>query len=450
LTVDLVIRGGKIYTPYGFFEGSVTVDGGVIVSIEKGGSLPDADTIVDAGGMHVLPGMIDMHCHFRDPGFTEREDFTTGTSAAAVGGVTTVVDMPNTVPSVTTVEALQEKIGIANRKALVDFALLGGAGELTPRALLALAEGGVVGYKTFMIARFKELAASDSQMLDNFKTIEKTRLPCLIHAENQDMVERGMEKARKLGRTDPLAHCEFRPPIAEVEAIMRTVMLAGETDVHIHICHMSTKGGADVLAWAKGQRRKVTGETSANYLLLDSSAMEKYGPYAKIDPPLRSPDDRKALWEALNSGAVDCIASDHAPYPKADKEKGWQNIFDAPSGGVGIETSLPLMLDCVNKGLISLERLVEVYSTNPAKILRLYPRKGCIMPGSDADLVIVDLNKPFEVKGERLHSKEKMTAFEGYKGRGEVLTTIVRGDMILDDGEILGSPGYGTFQRPVP
>lgn len=450
MTVDLVIRSGKIYTPYGFFEGNVTVDGGVIVSIEKGGSLPDTDTIVDASGMHVLPGMIDMHCHFRDPGFTKREDFTTGTSAAAAGGVTTVVDMPNTVPSVTTVEALQEKIGIADRKALVDFALLGGAGELTPEALLALAEGGVVGYKTFMIARFKELAASDSQMLDNFKTIEKTGLPCLIHAENQDLVERGMEKARKLGRTDPLAHCEFRPPISEVEAIMRTVMLAGETDVNLHICHMSTKGGADVLAWAKGQHRKVTGETSANYLLLDSSAMEKYGPYAKIDPPLRSPDDRKALWEALNSGAVDCIASDHAPYPKDDKEKGWQNIFDAPSGGVGIETSLPLMLDCVNEGLISLERLVEVYSTNPAKILRLYPRKGCIMPGSDADLVVVDLNKPFEVKGERLHSKEKMTAFEGYKGRGEVLTTIVRGDVTLDDGEILGSPGHGTFQRPVP
>jgi dihydroorotase (multifunctional complex type) len=449
LTLDLVVKNGKIHTPYGFYEGYIAVDAGKIVSLGKGGALPEADRVVDARGNHVLPGMIDMHVHFRDPGFTEREDFETGTRAAAAGGVTTVVDMPNTVPSVTSVKALAEKIKIAEGKALVDFALIGGAGELSPETLVAMAEGGVVGFKTFMIARFKELAASDGQMLDNFEAIAGTGLPCLIHAENEDIVSRGMDKAKASGRIDPIAHSEFRPPIAEDEATMRTIMLAGATDVHLHICHMTTKGAAGILGWAKAEGRRVTGETSPNYLLLTADAMKKVGPFAKIDPPLRGREDQEALWKALNGGAIDALASDHAPYPKADKEKGWVNIFDAPSGGVGIETSLPLMLNCVNEGLISLRRLVEVYSSNPAKILRLYPMKGELIPGADADIVVVDLKRGYEIKGEALHSKEKTTAFEGFKGKGLPMTTIVRGEVVMESGEVLGRSGYGEFKRPI-
>jgi dihydroorotase (multifunctional complex type) len=356
--------------------------------------------------------------------------------------------MPNTVPSVTSMEALEEKVEIADRKALIDFALIAGAGELSADTLVNLAGGGVVGYKTFMIARFKELAASDGQMLDNFETIAETRLPCMIHAENEDIVSRGMEKAKAMGRVDPIAHSEFRPPIAEVEATARTVMLAGETDVHLHICHMSTKGAAKVLGWAKKKGRKVTGETSANYLLLNSNIMKKVGPYAKIDPPLRSPQDQEALWKALNAGVIDVIASDHAPYPKEDKEKGWHNIYDAPSGGTGVETTLPLMLDCVNRDLITLGRLVEAFSVNPAKIMGLYPRKGVLAPGADADIIIVDPKCEFVIKGEELHSKQKINAFEGYGGKGRPLTTIVRGEVIWD-GEVVGKPGYGEYLKPL-
>lgn len=450
MTVDLVIRGGKILTTLGLFEGSLAIEAGKIVSISTAASAPPADRVVEANDNLVLPGMVDMHVHFRDPGFTEREDFETGTTAAAAGGVTTVADMPNTVPSVTSVEALMEKIRIADRKALVDFALVGGAGELSPDALIGMAENGVAAFKTFMIARFKELAASDGQMLDNFKTIAGTGLPCLIHAENEDIVSRWREKALATGRTDPIAHSEFRPPIAEDEATMRTIMLAGETDVHLHVCHMTTKGATSILGWAKAKGMRVTGETSPNYLLLTADAMRKVGPFAKIDPPLRGKEDQTALWRALNNGAIDALASDHAPYPKEDKERGWENIFEAPSGGVGVETSLPLMLDCVNRGLTSIERLVEVFSTNPAKILGLYPRKGAIMLGSDADLVIVDPKRAYEIKGEMLHSKEKVTAFEGYKGQGLPLTTLVRGEIVMENGDLLGKPGYGEFQRPMP
>lgn len=411
---------------------------------------PDASRVVDAKGRLVLPGMIDMHVHFRDPGFTDREDFESGTRSAAAGGVTTVVDMPNTVPSVVSVEAIREKVGIADGKALVDFAFIGGAGALDSETLLAMAEEGIVGYKTFMIARFKELAASDGQMLDNFTTIAETGLPCLIHAENQDIVARGMEKAKTLGRLDPIAHAEFRPAIAEDEATTRTILLAKESDVHLHICHMTSKGSVEALAWAKRSGQNVTGETSANYLLLNAEIMKEIGPYAKIDPPLRGPEDQEALWRALNSGVIDAIASDHAPYPKEEKDKGWENIFEAPSGGTGIQTQLPLMLDSVDKGKITLERLVETYSANPARLMGLYPRKGVLVPGADADLIIVDPDAAFQIKGEDLYSKQKVTAFEGFKGKGMPVTTIVRGEIIMEEGTVVGKPGYGEYQRRIP
>jgi len=367
--------------------------------LTHGALQPDASRVVDAKGRLVLPGMIDMHVHFRDPGFTDREDFESGTRSAAAGGVTTIADMPNTVPSVVSAETIREKAGIADGKALVDFALIGGAGELDAETLLTMAAEGIVGYKTFMIARFKELAASDGQMLNNFKTIAETGLPCLIHAENEDIVARGMEKAKALGRIDPIAHAEFRPAVAEDEATTRTILLARESGVHLHICHMSTKGSAEALAWAKKNGQNVTGETSANYLLLNAEIMKEIGPYAKIDPPLRGPEDQEALWRALNSGAIDAIASDHAPYPKEDKDK---------------------------------------------------TRKGALVPGADADIIIVDPDAAFQIKGEDLYSKQKVTAFEGYRGKGIPVTTIVRGEIIMEEGTVIGKPGYGEYQRPRP
>ena len=447
MTFDLVVKNGKIYTPNGFINGNIAIYDGKIVALNKSGLMESADTIVDAGSLFVLPGMVDMHTHFRDPGFTEREDFKTGTTAAAMGGVTTVIDMPNTVPSVTTVEAVKEKVAIADSKALVDFALIGGAGEVSEDDLRGMAKEGVVSYKTFLTARFKELAASDAKMIDNFNILSDLGLPCLIHAENQNIVATWMEKAIEAGRVDPIAHCEYRPAIAEEEATMRTILLARDTGVHLHICHMTASGAVDALIWAQEQGQLVTGETSANYLLMDSSAMVEHGPYAKIDPPLRRPEDQDALWWALNNGVIDVLASDHAPYPKAEKEKGWVNIFEAPSGGVGIEYSLQLMLNCVNQGLISLERLVEVFSVNPAKINGLFPRKGSLLPGSDADFVLVDMEAEYTIKGEELHSKEKTTAFEGWEGKGTPISTYVRGEPVVVDREPVGKAGFGIYQK---
>jgi allantoinase len=448
LPVDIVIKNGTLVLGSGLWEGSLVIDEGKIVGIVKSGE-PNADRVIDAVGNYVLPGMVDMHVHLRDPGNPERENFESGTRAAAAGGVTSVMDMPNTVPATVTVKAFEEKKTIASKKSLVDFGLVAGAGEVPEEELRGLAKAGAVAYKSFMIARFKELAADDWQLRKNFEIIADEELPCLIHAENQVIVDRGVAEAMRLGRTDPMAHGEFRPAIAEAEAVSRALMFAEETGVHLHICHMSCGEAVDILEGAQIRGVDATGETSTNYLLMSEETMKERGPYAKVDPPLRTEVDQARLWDALNDGVIDVLASDHAPYTKEEKDRGWKNIFDAPSGGVVIETSLPLMLNAVNDGRIGLERLVEVFSTNPAMINGVYPVKGGLNLGADADVVIVDMEKPFKIRGEDLKTIQKVTPYEGIEGVGAPVMTLLRGSVIYEAGQVTGKPGQGRWLRPV-
>jgi dihydroorotase/allantoinase len=434
--------------PSGVTQSSIVIDGGKIIGIMNS-SEPKADRVIDARGKVVLPGMVDMHVHLRDPGFPERENFESGTRAAAAGGVTTVIDMPNTVPATVTLKAFKEKRAIADKKSLVDFGFIGGAGEVPKEDIIQVADAGATAFKSFLIARFKELAACDYTLLRHMELLGELDRPLLVHAENGNLVDKYMEEAIASGRTDPLAHCDFRPAICETEAVMRTITLAAETDVHLHICHMSAGGSVDILEWAQSMGQNVTGETSTNYLLFTRETMEERGPSAKVDPPLRSKDDQLRLWEGINEGVIDVLASDHAPYTKEEKEKGWKNIFDAPSGGVVIETTLPLMLDAVNNDKISIERVVEIFSTNPAQINGLYPKKGDLMLDADADIVICDMDMPFHIKGENLQTIQKITPYEGMKGTGMPVITLVRGEVVYEDGQVIGKPGYGTFQSPL-
>ncbi len=448
MTVDIVIKNGLTVLPSGVTQSSIVIDGGKIIGIMNS-SEPKADRVIDARGKVVLPGMVDMHVHLRDPGFPERENFESGTRAAAAGGVTTVIDMPNTVPATVTLKAFKEKRAIADKKSLVDFGFIGGAGEVPKEDIIQVADAGATAFKSFLIARFKELAACDYTLLKHMELLGELDRPLLVHAENGNLVDKYMEEAIVSGRTDPLAHCDFRPAICETEAVMRTITLAAETDVHLHICHMSAGGSVDILEWAQNMGQNVTGETSTNYLLFTRETMEERGPSAKVDPPLRSKEDQLRLWEGINEGVIDVLASDHAPYTKEEKEKGWKNIFDAPSGGVVIETTLPLMLDAVNNDKISIERLVEIFSTNPAQINGLYPKKGDLMLDADADIVICDMDMPFHIKGENLQTIQKITPYEGMKGTGMPVMTLVRGEVVYEDGQVIGKPGYGAFQSPL-
>ena len=448
MPVDIVIKNGTLVLPSGLWEGSLVIDEGKIIGIMKS-SEPKADRIIDAAGRHVLPGMVDMHVHLRDPGNPDRENFESGTRAAAAGGVTSVMDMPNTVPATVTVRAFEEKKSIASKKSLVDFGIVGGAGEVPEEELRGLAKVGAVAFKSFMIARFKELAADDWQLRKNFEIIADEGLPCLIHAENQVIVDRGTAEAKRLGRVDPMAHGEFRPTIAEAEAASRALMFAEEAGMHLHICHITAGDVVDILEEAQIRGVDATGETSTNYLLMNEETMKERGPYAKVDPPLRTEADQARLWDALNDGVIDVLASDHAPYTREEKEKGWKNIFDAPSGGVVIETTLPLMLNAVNDGKIGLERLVEVFSTNPAMINGVYPKKGGLNIGADADVVVVDMTEPFKIRGEDLKTIQKITPYEGIEGVGAPVMTMLRGSVIYEEGQVIGKPGQGNWLRPI-
>jgi allantoinase len=448
MPVDVVIKNGTLVLPSGLWEGSLIIDEGKIIGIMKS-SEPKADRVVDAAGRFILPGMVDMHVHLRDPGNPERENFESGTRAAAAGGVTTVMDMPNTIPATVTVKAFEEKKAIVGKKSLVDFGLVAGAGEVPEEELRGLANAGAVAFKSFMIARFKELAADDWQLRKNFEIIADEGLPCLIHAENQVIVDRGVAEAKRLGRVDPLAHCEFRPSMAEAEAASRALMFAEEAGMHLHVCHITAGSVVDILEEAQIRGVDATGETSTNYLLMNEETMKARGPYAKVDPPLRTEADQARLWDALNDGVIDVLASDHAPYTKEEKERGWKNIFDAPSGGVVIETTLPLMLNAVNDGRIGLERLVEVFSTNPAMINGVYPKKGALNIGADADVVIVDMDKQFKIRGEDLKTIQKITPYEGIEGVGALVMTLLRGSVVYEDGQVVGKPGKGKWLRPI-
>ncbi|MBM3292148.1 amidohydrolase family protein, partial [Candidatus Bathyarchaeota archaeon] len=311
MTVDCVIKNGHLILPTGITEASLIINMGKIIGVVRS-SEPAAEKIIDAKGKYILPGMVDTHVHLRDPGNTDRENFESGTRAASAGGVTTVIDMPNTVPATVNVKALEDKKLIAAKKAIVDFGFIGGAGEVPEEDLRGLAKAGVTGFKSFMIARFKELAASDYRLLRNFEVIADEDLPCMIHAENQNIVEKGMEEAKLVGRIDSFAHCEFRPEIAEIEATMRSILLARASEVHLHICHMTAAEAVDILADAQNRGQNVSAETSTNYLILNEDNMKDRGPYAKVDPPLRKSSDQIRLWEGLNDGTINILASDHA------------------------------------------------------------------------------------------------------------------------------------------
>ena len=447
--MDLLIKNAKILIHSGLVDGCIGVENGKVAVIGREAQLPKAEKTIDAAGNFVLPGLIDLHVHFRDPGSPEREDFTSGTCAAAAGGVTTVMDMPNTVPPTVSAEAFREKIKTAQAKAVVDFAICGGAGVRSIGNVLEVAEEGAAAFKTFMTSRFEELSSGDdASLLAILQQVSKSNVPCLVHAEDQAIMNAQLDTLKKAGRSDSMAHAESRPPIAEAHGALRALHLASEAGARLHLVHTSVPEVVEFASWAKDRGESVTVETCPQYLLLTEDLLAKRGSYAKVDPPLRSENYRQRMWDMFVQGQVDTLGSDHAPYTVKEKEAGRSNIFEAPSGSPGVETTLPLMLDCVNRGLLSIHRLVQVFSETPAKTVHLFPQKGSLQIGADADMVIVDMKQERAIKSDSLHSKQKYSLFEGWKCKGWPVLTIVRGMVVAEDGEITAKPGYGKFIRP--
>jgi allantoinase len=446
MKADLLIINGRLVTPKGIFNAGIAIKKGKIVSIAKTSNLPPSDKKIDAHNNFVIPGVIDGHVHFWDPGYTYREDWQSGTMSAASGGVTTVIDMPTTSPPTITPESFIAKRKIAQKKAVVDFALHAGGTPQTIHHISELIKEGATSFKMFIAEKVRQFENMNKKALhEALKEISKHNALASFHAESE-LVPFLRKKLQDAGRMDIEAHLESRPIQAESEAIIRILQLAEKTKARLHICHMTSAKGAKLVKEAKEKRIKVSAETCPQYLLFNKKYYLKMGPYLKVNPPIRTKEDQIALWKALQNHTVDIVASDHCPFPCKEKEIGWKNIWKAGTGVPGTETLLPLMIsEGVNKDLIDIQSLCKILCENPARIFGLYPKKGIIEIGSDADLVIIDLKQKKKITIDNMYTKAEFTPFEGWEITGSPITTIVRGNIIVDHGNIIARSGYGMF-----
>ena len=441
MNVDLVIKNTKLVFSSTTLEAGLAVKEGKVVQIAKDTNLPKAEKIIDAEGNFTLPGIIDVHVHFRDPGLTHKEDFLTGSMAAVAGGVTTVIDMPNNIPPTTDVESFTLKVKRLTGRSYVNVGILGLLTKNSLDKVLQLAEAGVLGYKIFLT----ETQFSKDFLFNLFKKIALTGLRVAVHAEDPLIVQQATEKIKKTGRKDLFAYTESRPSVAEAKAIKEVALLSEKTGCKIHICHLSSYEAVQVVKNFK-TKISMTVETCPHYLLLNCEEIKKPSTLFKITPPIRFKNDMVMLWKSLMDGTIDIIASDHSPHTA--EEKFGEDIWEVASGFVGVETLVPLMLTQVNLGRLTLNHYVKLACENPAKAFGLYPRKGVIQTGSDADLTIVDMKKEMVIQSEKLHSKTKITPFEGWKVKGMPIFTIVGGNVVMEKGEIFGKPS-GVLVSPL-
>lgn len=453
---ELLIKGGSVYGPDGPVEADVYVTDGVITGVEAGAVTSGGATVIDARGMYVMPGAIDVHVHSRDPGFPEKEDFGTLTAAAAMGGVTTVFDMPNTVPAVDAAGVLEAKAALARPKARVDFGLWGLVrSSSTEDQLEALAAAGAVGFKAYLgysfgISRKQVLQVSEANDPDleappDYGTlarlapaIARLGLPLAIHAEDPAILSafrRPLETYSDL--------LESRPADAEAVAISAAAAIAKECGVKLHVAHLSSALGLRAAQDAMRVGATLTLETCPQYLWLSDQDFARLGTLMKVFPPIRTPADRDALVEAAAGGVIRIVATDHAPHTDEEKSR---SLEDAPSGSPGVQS---LYLSCLElaRRLGDVSLAPRWVSEGPAALTGLQETKGAIAPGFDADLVIVDPNRTTLIRPAMMRSKQRRGAFDGMDFRFGIRDVFLRGRAIVRDGKLIGRAS-GRMVRP--
>ena len=449
---SVVIRGGTVVLPTGQQPADIAVTDGIITAI--GRDVADADEVIDARGLIVVPGLVDAHVHFNEPGRADWEGWEAGTRGAAAGGVTTVLEMPlNAHPPTITAAHFDAKLAVASRKALVDFGLWGGLVNDNLAELSELAARGVVGFKAFMsesgVDDFRRVP--DGVLAAGLKAAARLGVVVGVHAESHEMVERLSSEIRARREVDPLAWCRARPPAAELEAIRRLVscVRGAGPGARAHVVHVSGAEGLAEVQTAREWGLSVTAETCPHYLDFDEQDFERVGPALKCAPPIRDAASRERLWTALLAGEVDLVASDHSPCPAADKKKGEHDVWQAWGGVAGIQATLPVLLTSgVHARGLALERVADLTATAPARLFGLYPRKGAIAVGADADFALVDPLRTWTFGPEHLQTRSGISPYLGRTFKGAAVRTIVRGRTVFADGEVIGTAGWGTLVRP--
>jgi allantoinase len=455
---ELLIRGGSVYGPDGPLEADVLVTDGVISRVEAGLATPKGATVLDAAGMYVLPGAIDVHVHSRDPGFPEKEDFGTMTAAAAMGGVTTVIDMPNTVPAVDAAGVLEAKAALARPKARVDFGLWGLVRSTsTAEQLEALAAAGAVGFKAYLGYAFStsrkqvlQITESDGAELEappDYGTLARLApalarlgLPLAIHAEDPSILaafRRPLESYADL--------LDARPAQAEAVAISASAAIAKETGVHLHIAHLSSALGLRAAQDAMRAGTRLTLETGPQYLWLSDQDFARLGTAMKVFPPIRTALDRDALVDAAATGVIRIVATDHAPHTDEEKSRPFEH---APSGSPGVQS---LYLSCLElaRRLGDVSLAPRWVSEGPAELAGLRETKGAIAAGFDADLVIVDPNRKTQLRPALMRSRQRHGALDGEEFGFAIRDVFLRGQAVVRDGKLVGRAA-GRMVRPSP
>ena len=428
---DLLVRGGTVMTPGGAERIDVACAGGRVVALGALRGSWYADVLLDAGGLHVLPGVVDSQVHFREPGLMHKETFEAGTRGAVLGGVTAVFEMPNTQPLTLDEHALRAKLDLARGRAWCDYAFYVGGSAVNAERLPSLENlPGCAGVKVFMGSSFGDLLADDDTVLRRILRHGRRRMA--VHAEDEARLR--ARKAIVEASGDVRDHPRWRDDESALIATRRIVGLAEQTGRRLHVLHVST---AQEMAFLARHRRRVTVEVTPHHLSLHApDCYERLGTFAQMNPPVRERHHQYALWQAVRDGLVDVIGSDHAPHTREEKGRPYPQ---SPSGMTGVQTLLPLMLDHVHAGRLSLERLVDLTSAGPARIFGI-EGKGRIALGYDADFSIVDLRARRIVRNEWIASVSGWTPYDGCAVTGWPVHTVVRGHVAVRDGALNGQP----------
>jgi allantoinase len=451
----LIIEGGTIVTDQDQFRGDLVITGERISAITLNARGLLADERIDASGLLVMPGGIDAHTHFREPEEFTKEGFTTGSAGAAAGGITTVIEMPQADPTTVTAEQFRAKRDQTAKTAFVDMALWAGViGEPRQAAedLTEMAAEGAVGFKSFMATSSPSFpAVNEDQLHAAMRVAAEIGIPYALHAEHDGLLQAGLARMQRNGRTDALAHAESRPPLVEAVAVNTALYLAELTGCWVHICHCASAGALHLIVDARARGVRVTVETCPQYLALNTDDLERLRGFGRCAPALRDQEEVDAIWSFVLDETVDLICSDHCGLTAEGKRAGDEDIFSAPNGLSGVQTLLPVFYDtAVNQRGMDPRQFVRQIATNPAQIFGLYPRKGTIALGSDADVVLFAPQEEWEATGEQMQHRQKWTPFDGKTITGRVRRTIRRGQTIYDEMSLRepflpAPPGTGRF-----
>jgi dihydroorotase (multifunctional complex type) len=444
MKADVAVVNGLLVDSQNIYPGVLSISQGKIVGIAQ--SLEhQPQEVIDAKGLYILPGAVDGHVHMMDPGFPERENFIDGTKAAARGGVTTVIDHHRTKPQVFGVKEFLEKKEYLGNRSVVDFGLLGGLNLSNAQALRAMWEAGALGFKGFTCELHEADALLAGNLMEILNEVKKFGGIALFHCENDSLLKKGEERLRKQGRKDPLVISEWRSPEAEELAVQTVLYAAKRTGARVAIAHVSLPSLVLALAEARAQGVSIYTETCSQYLFVTVQDLKENGPFFKFTPPPRQKEDVEKMGWCLSHGLIDMVNSDHCPFPYSEKEAGLNDIWLAPFGIPGVETATSLLLDGVARGRWTLPQVASLRSERPAMIYGLSEQKGFLKVGCDADLIFVDMKRKVTWDNKKIFSKCGWTPYHGREMSGDVVLTMVRGKVVMKEGEVIGEPGWGRF-----